>query len=208
MTAVAGDFYDFLRVDDWRLGILVADVSGHGVPAALIASMVKIAVTAQLQNADDPARVLTGINQALVGQLNGQFVTAAYLFVDLEGRRMRYAAAGHPPLLWWRQADRRVELVVENGLVLGLMEHAPYTFTERPIAAGDRFLMYTDGLVEATDRADEPFGEQRLQDFLLASAQLSADQTASAALDQLGKWVGYADGRTQEDDLTVLVVDL
>jgi phosphoserine phosphatase RsbU/P len=208
MTAVAGDFYDFLRIDDRHLGILVADVSGHGVPAALIASMVKVAVSAQLQNAADPARVLSGINQTLAGQLNGQFVTAAYLFVDLEGRRMRYAAAGHPPLLWWRNGERTVEPVVENGLVLGLMPHAPYTFVERPIDAGDRFFLYTDGLVEATDRSDQPFGEQRLRDFLSASAQLSADQVASAALDQLGAWVGYADGRAQEDDLTVLVVAL
>ena len=73
MTAVAGDFYDFLRIDDSRIGILIADVSGHGVPAALIASMVKIAIAAQLPHADDPGRVLAGMNHTLCGKMQGQF---------------------------------------------------------------------------------------------------------------------------------------
>jgi len=93
MTEVAGDFYDFLIVDRNRIGILVADVAGHGVPAALIASMVKVAIAAQQPHAGDPARVLSGMNQILCGKLQGQFVTAAYLFIDAEAGRMRYSAA-------------------------------------------------------------------------------------------------------------------
>ncbi len=121
MSAVAGDFYDFLRPDEHHLGIQNADGSGHGVPAALIASVVKGAISAQLPHADDPAKVLAGMNQTLCGKLQGQFVTAAYLFIDLEERRIRYGAAGHPPLLWFRKGDRTVEPVVKNGLVLGLI---------------------------------------------------------------------------------------
>jgi len=116
---VAGDFYDFLPVDEHRLGILIADVSGHGVPAALIASMVKVAIAAQLGHASDPAKVLTGMNEILCGKMQGQFVTAAYLFLDLETSQMRYAAAGHPPLLWWRDQSNQVESVEQNGLMLG-----------------------------------------------------------------------------------------
>ena len=86
MTAVAGDFYDFLELDAKRLGILIADVSGHGVPAALIASMVKVALAAQRDHADHPAAVLAGMNDVLCGQLAGQYVTAAYLFIDTESR--------------------------------------------------------------------------------------------------------------------------
>jgi phosphoserine phosphatase RsbU/P len=99
MSAVAGDFYDFLPVDSARAGILVADVSGHGVPAALIASMLKVAFAGQAEHAADPARVLTGLNRALCGKFEDHFVTAAYLFVDIENRLARYAGAGHPPLL-------------------------------------------------------------------------------------------------------------
>ncbi len=208
MTAVAGDFYDFLYIDDRRLGILVADVSGHGVPAALIASMVKVAISAQLHHADNPAQVLAGMNQTLCGKLQGQFVTAAYLFVDLDECRIRYGAAGHPPVLWLRKAERNIEPLVENGLVLGLMPQARYAFVERSVTGADRFLLYTDGLIEATDGSEEAFGDERVQKILLASDGLSADQFATSLLGDLERWAGYATGRNQEDDLTVLVVDL
>src|SRR5262249_45365600 len=76
MSEVAGDFYDFLVVDDHRVGLLIADVSGHGVPAALVASMVKVAIAAQAEHASDPAKVMAGLNSVLSGKLQGQFVTA------------------------------------------------------------------------------------------------------------------------------------
>jgi sigma-B regulation protein RsbU (phosphoserine phosphatase) len=86
MSSVAGDFYDFVVVDEKHVGILVADVSGHGMPAALIASMLKIALAAQVAHAADPAQVLLGLNQALCGKFEYHFITAAYLFVDMQKR--------------------------------------------------------------------------------------------------------------------------
>lgn len=106
MTAVAGDFYEFLPVDQHRAGFFVADVSGHGVPAALIASMIKMAVQSVKEWASDPAEVLRQLGNVLDGQLQGQFVTAAYLWIDSETGKGRYSAAGHPPLLCWRQRRR------------------------------------------------------------------------------------------------------
>lgn len=208
MTSVAGDFYDFLILDDRRLGILVADVSGHGVPAALIASMVKIAIAAQLPHADDPALVLTGMNRTLCGKLQGQFVTAAYLFLDVGALTMRYAAAGHPPLLRWGHAGGSIEEVQENGLPLGLMPAAAYTFTERGVATGDKFLLYTDGLTEATNGTEEYFGDERVRKTLSGCAGLPADECATTLLDALARWAGHDRGRSQEDDLTVVIVDV
>ena len=104
-SSVAGDFYDFLQKDD-GLGVLIADVSGHGVPAALSASMVKVAIRAQRDWADDPARVLSGLNSILCGNLQGQFVTAGYLYLDPRRGALTYAGAGHPPLLAWRGRRR------------------------------------------------------------------------------------------------------
>src|ERR1700733_3063332 len=100
MTSVAGDFYDFIVVDEKHVGILVADVSGHGMPAALIASMLKIALSAQGAHAADPAKVLSGLNQVLCGKFQHHYVTAAYLFVDMEKRRLTYAGAGPPPFFF------------------------------------------------------------------------------------------------------------
>ena len=105
MTSVAGDFYDFIVSDDQHAGLLIADVSGHGVPAALIASMVKMAATSQRDNAADPARLLAGMNAALCGNTQKQFVTAAYVHLDSISGTLRYSAAGHPPMLLLRRGE-------------------------------------------------------------------------------------------------------
>ena len=106
MTSVAGDFYDFVLADDTRAGLLIADVSGHGVPAALIASMVKLAATSQRTLASDPAALLSGMNAALHGNTQSQFVTAAYVYLDAQREELRYSAAGHPPNAPLARRDR------------------------------------------------------------------------------------------------------
>jgi sigma-B regulation protein RsbU (phosphoserine phosphatase) len=202
MTAVAGDFYDFLLPGKDRIGILIADVSGHGVPAALIASMVKVAIAAQLHSADDPAQVLTGMNRILCGKMQGQFVSAAYLFLDTENWLLRYAGAGHPPLL--RCEGDAIDSISENGLPLGLFAHAAYTTTQRTLTPGTRFLLYTDGLIEASDAADEFFGEDRVRAVLGEAKMLTAEQSATLCVDRVTAW----SGPPQQDDLTVIVVDI
>jgi sigma-B regulation protein RsbU (phosphoserine phosphatase) len=203
MTAVAGDFYDFLEMGDRRLGVLVADVSGHGVPAALIASMVKVAIAAQKPQADRPSAVLAGMNETLRGQLGGQYVTAAYLFLDREAGVMRYSAAGHPPLLRWRPNEGQICELEENGLPLGLMDVAHYQQLEQPLQGGDRLLLYTDGLVDATNAAGAFFGVERVKATVAASAGLSTEAVADLILE---KTRGWADG-TAADDLTLVLVD-
>jgi sigma-B regulation protein RsbU (phosphoserine phosphatase) len=202
MTAVAGDFYEFLEVGERRLGVLVADVSGHGVPAALIASMVKVAIAAQKPQADRPAAVLTGMNETLKGQLGGRYVTAAYLFLDREAGTMRYSAAGHPPLLRWRPDGATHELE-ENGLPLGLMDVADYRQLEQPLQVGDRFLLYTDGLMDATNAAGEFFGLERVKAAVAASAGLSTESVAELILEKTRGWANGA----AADDLTLVLVD-
>ncbi len=126
MTSVAGDFYDFIVVDEKHIGVLVADVSGHGMPAALIASMLKIALSAQAAHAADPAQVLLGLNQALCGKFQHHFVTAAYLYFDMQKGTLTYAGAGHPPLLL-SGGSEGVRSIEENGLFLGKFSFATYT---------------------------------------------------------------------------------
>jgi len=203
MTAVAGDFYDFLEIGDRRLGVLVADVSGHGVPAALIASMVKVAIAAQKAQADRPAAVLAGMNETLAGRLGGQYVTAAYLFLDPEAGLMRYSAAGHPPLLRGRRDEPGSHEIEENGLPLGLMDVAEYAQLEQPLRAGDRFLLYTDGLVDATNGAGEFFTLERVKDAMAAGAGLTTEGVADLIL---AKTRGWAD-EVAADDVTVVLVD-
>ena len=204
MTSVAGDFYDFIAIDEKRIGILVADVSGHGMPAALISSMLKIALDGQTKHATDPARVLDGLNRALCGKFQGHFVTAVYVVVDTERQCLLYAGAGHPPLILMDHSTGEAHDFLENGLFLGYFPDASYTAMEIPFKAGDCGVLYTDGIPEMTDPSDEQFGLERLKQFLQDNHDLSAGQFVDALLDELSRWSDLASGREAEDDITLL----
>ncbi len=200
MTAVAGDFYEFLSTGGPTAGLLVADVSGHGVPAALIASMVKMATSAQRQHAASPEGLLAGVNEALCGSTQGQFVTAAYVYLDAARGELCYAAAGHPPMLLLRNGQ--VCWIEENGLVLGVLSSAEYRSIKQTLLKGDRLLLYTDGVIEAANDAEEEFGQERLGKLLTASAGKTAEEMADLILSTVQDWAS-----TQTDDLTVVVCD-
>jgi sigma-B regulation protein RsbU (phosphoserine phosphatase) len=200
MTAVAGDLYEFLVADDHRAGLLIADVSGHGVPAALIASMVKMAASSQRAHAAHPAKLLAEMNSALCGNTQGQFVTAAYVHLDAESGELRYAAAGHPSMLLLR--DGAVTEVAENGLLLAATEHAVYTEKAMPLKERDRLLLYTDGLLESKNTEGTFFGEQSLAAALMKTAALTPAEAANSIISEVQGWA-----RSQDDDLTLLVCD-
>lgn len=206
MTSVAGDFYDFIVVDNKHVGILVADVSGHGMPAALIASMLKIALAAQSAHAGDPARVLHGLNQALCGKFQHHYVTAAYMFVDMEKRTLSYAGAGHPPLLMWGAASLGVRDVTENGLFLGMFDSATYSSVKVPLAPGDRGLLYTDGISETNNPEGAEFGSERFRQFLEAQKNGSANQLADDLLVELARWSARGEGEDLNDDITMVSI--
>jgi sigma-B regulation protein RsbU (phosphoserine phosphatase) len=208
MTSVAGDFYDFLVVDERRVAVLVADVSGHGVPAALIASMVKVAFAAQADHAADPARVLTGMNQVFCGNLEREFVTAVCLFIDVAARKASCACAGHPPPLLLRRASGDIHELRAEGILLGQFPGAAYANTETAIDIGDRFVLYTDGVVEAMDASEEFFGDVRLKRFVTRHADLAPGPWADALLDELSSWTGRRGGAALDDDVTVVVADV
>jgi phosphoserine phosphatase RsbU/P len=207
MSAVAGDFYDFLCINEKRVGILVADVTGHGVPAALIASMLKVAFEDQADHAHDPARVLSGLNRSLCGRFDAHFVTAAYLFVDLEKSLLHYSAAAHPPLLLASGTAGKVREIEENGLMLGMFPEAVYSSVEIRVGPGDRCLLYTDGILEAKNAAREQFGKSRCKEFLETRRDIPAARFANTLLDSVAGFSGYNSVRAQEDDITLLVLD-
>jgi len=200
MTSVAGDFYDFLLTDPQQAGLLIADVSGHGVPAALIASMVKLAATAQRANAADPAKLLDGMNAVLCGNTQSQFVTAAYVYLDAASSTLRYSAAAHPPMLLLRAGE--IIPIEENGLMLAAFSFATYVTATHPLEPGDRLVLYTDGLLEAANTEGEEFGPERLANLLKKTARRNPDHAADEIVSSLKRW-----SRAQNDDLTLLICD-
>jgi sigma-B regulation protein RsbU (phosphoserine phosphatase) len=189
------------------VGILVANVTGHGLPAALIASMLQVALTAQFAHAAEPGRVLSGLNHALCGKFDQNFVTAAYVFVDMEKKVLTYAGAGHPPLLFWHKSAGNVSEVLENGLFLGMFAEAIYASLQIPVEVGDRCILYTDGILEAMNQLEEEFGTARFKRFIENNHSRSVDQFADGLLDELARWSEQPRGQGQQDDITVLAID-
>ena len=205
LSAVAGDFYDVIPQGGNGVTVIVADVTGHGVPAALVASMLKVACTTAVQELADPSQGLARVNRLLCQIAADRYVTAAWLDIDASNRRFVYAAAGHPPLLIWRGATRSVESVAENGLLLGLMPDAPYPLTQGVLERGDRLLLYTDGVIEASGPGGEYFEQSRLEAAIAEGVGLDADAFSSQLLRRLCEWHGAG---PFDDDVTFVVVDV
>ena len=205
MSEVAGDFYEFVPLDASRFAVLVADVSGHGVPAALIASMVKIAVAAHAQHAHDPSRMLQAINQTFIGRFDSSFITAFYAVVDSAQRAVTYSSAGHPPALLVRRTGA-IDLLSMGAMMLGFAD-VPYPEASVPFGPGDRLLIYTDGLTEACPASSEEFfGDRGLQQALVDGAPLPPQAFAELLLARAQQWAAGGGGALG-DDLTFVVVD-
>lgn len=207
MTAVAGDFYDFHVAEDGSLILLLADVSGHGVGAALIASMLKVAFSTSLSQSHDPGIMLSRINQVLQGKLEENFITAFCVHIDAGTRRMKYAGAGHPPLLLIRTDGTLTELE-SKGIVLGPFEGEEYSTSEFALIHRDRLFLYTDGAIEVEDNKGELFGFDRLNDVIRATQNRTQSDCITKLLDALQEWSGARTGESFEDDLTMVVIDV
>src|SRR5947209_29058 len=177
-TEVAGDFYDFVVVDDDHLGVLVADVSGHGVPAALVASMLKIALATQASFAASPAALLANLHALFRGKLERQHITAAYAYISSDGPVV-VASAGHPPPLI-RRASGAVEEIATQGGVLARFAAFEASDVNVTLAPGDALLIYTDGVTEAMSAASEMWGEERLRETFSSTGSAGAIATAVA----------------------------
>jgi phosphoserine phosphatase RsbU/P len=203
MAAVAGDFYEFVRVEEHRVGVLVADVTGHGVPAALIASMIKVAAQSIIGCAENPGEVMRGLDRALSGQLQETFVSVAYLWVDTEKMKAWYSAAGHPPLV---KSNGRLERIESNGILLGVVPGSEYPVREIACKAGDRFLLYTDGVIEPENDQGQSFGDGKLEEVMKNNAGRAGGALAEEVLAEIRKW--QPAGTAQQDDITLIVLDV
>ena len=200
---VGGDFYDFLELKDGRLGLVVGDATGKGVPAALVMSTTcgMLQAVSQASDPSSPGEVLQQVNEALSARIPANmFVTCFYATLDLKSASLRYANAGHDlPYLW--QGGEAEELRA-RGMPLGLMPGMGYEEKEVVLQAGEAALFYSDGLVEAHDSKGEMFGFPRLRALVAGHGEQRALE--ETLLEELYSFVG--DGWEQEDDITLLTL--
>jgi phosphoserine phosphatase RsbU/P len=205
--AVGGDYYDMIRLDDDRLLVMVADVSGKGLPASLymaeLHGMMRIASAVY----STPKEILTNLNHHLVEVMNrGSFVTATMLLFDTTRRTVSFARAGHTPIV--RRQGSEVDTLVPGGIALGLsaekFEKALQQYTVR-YEPGETFILYSDGVSEAMNATREEFGEGRLLDIISAAPGYSADGLLESVFTKVE---GFRAGAEQNDDMTIVVVQV
>ena len=203
---VGGDFYDFLALDDGRLGLVVGDVTDKGVPAALVMATTRTMLRAAAQRLLTPGEVLQRVNDVLVQDIPpNMFVTCLYAILDPESGRVVYANAGHD-LPYRRKAGRQggAEELRARGMPLGLMPGMGYEEKEMVLQRGESILFYSDGLVEAHDRRREMFGFPRLQG-LVGAHRSGGSALISFLLAELARFTG--ENWEQEDDITLVTLD-
>ncbi len=172
--SVGGDYYDFLQQPNGNLGLVIADVSGHNVGAALLMAETRTLIRARNGQSGSPSALLRELNSFFYEDLSRAelFVTMFYLEYEPLSRTAVFAAAGHSPPLLWRCATDSCERLDVEGLILGVRRDFPYEESPLQFAAGDLLLLYTDGIIEACNMNGELFGEERLAELLRESCTL------------------------------------
>ena len=204
MSAVGGDFYDVLQLENGSLAVAVGDVTGHGVPAALLMALTVTLLRAEARRLDSPSEVLQAVNRELMAVNDtGRFVTALYGILDASSGTFHYARAGHSLPLVLDAGRQPVEVSHGVGQPLGLFEELLLDEATLDFAPGSLMLIYTDGVTEAVNPQGEFFGDERLLATVRSSDGAGPDQTCEAVW---GALQAYQAGTSQEDDVTLLAV--
>jgi serine phosphatase RsbU (regulator of sigma subunit) len=198
---VGGDFYDFFELEDGRLGLVVGDATGHGVPAALVMASARSMLRAVAQASDSPGDVLRRVNDPLATDIPpNMFVTCFYAILDPESGSLTYANAGHD--LPYLHRNGTAEELRARGMPLGLMPGMGYEEKQTILHSGEAALLYSDGLVEAHDPEGEMFGFPRLRALVAEHGEQRS--LGDFLLEELHSFVG--EGWEQEDDITLLTL--
>jgi len=205
---VGGDYYDLLPLSDSRMGVLVADVSGKGTSAALYMAELKGVVLSLSRIYESPARLLVEANRILSANMDSRsFITMTYAVVDTAAGSMKYARAGHNPIIQLEAHSGATRILAPQGLGLGIDRGLRFEEileeAEVRLVSGDVFLFFTDGLSEAMNESSELFGEGRLRGIIEQSDRLGSEEIKERILAEIRSFVG---GAAQHDDMTLVVL--
>lgn len=207
---VGGDYYDFVEVDRDTLGIVVADVSGKGVPGSMVMTMIRQALRTESRGVKNAAEVLSRLNDLVVGDMRkGMFVTIFYVIIDSKRRRLNFASAGHNPMILYRGSTQKTYYLNPRGFPIGIELPDKNLFRESiesdtiQLVEGDLVLLYTDGITEAMDEKRDLYGEERLLDALRHHGAMRAQPFTEKLSSLIQSFTG---GFPQSDDITFVAV--
>ena len=201
---IGGDFYDFFRIDDNRIALVIADVCGKGIPAALFMAVSRTIIRSKGLQGESASACMTEVNRLLAAySVGNMFVTVFYAIYDLRTGVVSYCNAGHNPPHLLRSNGTTSELPVSENTIMGVFDTINYQEETLQLEPGDTLVMFTDGVTEATNAAYEEFGTERLDDILRKETGASSQQVVEALKAGIMNFVGDAE---QSDDITMLVV--
>jgi serine phosphatase RsbU (regulator of sigma subunit)/pSer/pThr/pTyr-binding forkhead associated (FHA) protein len=200
---VGGDYYDFIPYQDGRLAVVVGDVSGKGMPAAILMSSLQAKVQMLRESNPSPGKAVSTLNRSLTERCPlGKFITFFYALLDPVAATLEYSNAGHNYPLIMRN-DGSVETLTGNGLVMGLFAAVHYEVKKTKLAPGEMLVLYSDGVTEAADNADVEFGEKGLAEFLAARKSVRCEDIVNQLVEHMRKWRGNT---SFADDFTLVLV--
>ena len=210
---VGGDFYDFIKflydfteLKDNKLGIVIGDVSGKGVPAALFMAKTMADFRGLAHVFNEPHEALTAINNRLVEEgVSGMFVTLLYLIYEPKERLIRYSNGGHNPLIWVKSDGETMLLTQEVGTPVGIIPGSEFKTDKIAVSEGDIFITYTDGISEARNKKGREFGEKRLLELANSNRNLSAHALAERLIAEV---INFSKGMPQHDDMTMIILKI
>ncbi len=207
MEKVGGDFYDFFHMPHGQLALVIADVSGHGIPAALITTMAKITFTAAAQKNHSPAKILEEVNKDMCEYIKTDDYLTVFLLIIDRAYQVTYVNAGHQAALLYRKKTREIESLDTPGYFVGLMGEMGESYEESSIQLdfGDRIMLYTDGIVESTNLSKEQFGDERLERLFLDHADKPLEELKTIIIDSINV---FSKGVSQKDDLSLVLLEL
>jgi sigma-B regulation protein RsbU (phosphoserine phosphatase) len=204
-STVGGDYYDFFKIDQEHYGLIVADVSGHGVAAAMIMAMTKVLLKTFSPQIISPKQTLEKINSIFQNDIKtDNFVTVFYAILNTNTKQLTYVSAGHNPIIYMDKKTKEYELIKAEGLFLGVFEDMLLQDRSRITKSGDRIVLYTDGLTEAENKSGEMYSMERLCDISQKLSHLKPDEFLDQVLKDLKS---YTQNKTLEDDVTMMVID-
>jgi two-component system sensor histidine kinase ChiS len=208
MAAIGGDYYSIHKTGEGKTGILLADVSGHGIPAAIISAKLEIAYSVHRDLAGDPAKLFGQINRIMCDFTYDQYMTACFLYIDIENGKILYSNAGHTPLIIHRRESGIIEEKYVAGKPIGIFPELVFSNAEVTIVPGDRLILYTDGVTEARNSAREQFGLGRLFPIIKSSAGSGPEKCADEVISSVRQWMGIDKDAPFDDDLTLIIIDI
>ena len=205
---VGGDYYDYLRLPDNKVGLVIGDVMGHGFHTGLMVAMAKSCLQMQVKFDYSIPSVMSAMNDMVCGFMHGEyplFMTFCYIIVDLLTHTVSFCNAGHSYPYHYRADKGQMDMLESDACPLGMLESQDYEVSQSEWGEGDVFVLYTDGIFEAENKDGEQFGEERLKRLVMENIHLSPDLLEETVLSEFS---GFCQDVIQADDVSLVIIKM